>query len=130
MPASLNVRQAVDGFIEAINRGQLETVDSLVASTEDVLGIGSDPDEWWAGRDRLLSVMNAQLKEMAGARWELGEAAGGEGWMAAKCTVTTSGGTRVPGRITVVCNKDGRIEHVHFSIGVMNEEAIGQALTT
>ena len=120
----------VDRFIEALNAGQSEAIDSLIASTEAMLGIGSDPDEWWAGRDRLLSVQKTQLKEMGGAHWELGEAAGGERWMAAKCTVTTSDGMQVPGRLTVACTNDGRIEHYHFSIGVTNEEAIRQELTT
>src|SRR5690242_20405177 len=114
MPPSNEVKNAVDRFIEAVNGGQTEAIEGLVASTNDVLGIGSDPNEWWAGRERLLSVQKAQLKEMAGTHWELAEAAGGERWMAAKCTITTSDGTRVPGRLTVVCTKDGKIEHYHF----------------
>jgi hypothetical protein len=130
MAPSPEVKQAVDRFIEAFNGGQPEAVDNLIASTQAVLGIGSDPDEWWAGRDRLLSVQKAQLKEMGGAHWELSDAIGGERWMAARCTVTTSDGEQVPGRLTVVCTKDGKIEHYHFSIGVPNEEAIKQKLPT
>jgi len=129
MALSPEVKHAVDRLVEAFNRGQPEAVDSLVASTDAVLGIGSDPDEWWAGRDRLLAVQKAQVQEMGGAHWELSQATGGERWMAAKCTVTTPDGTRVPGRLTVVCTKDGKIEHYHFSIGVPNEDAIRQKLT-
>lgn len=130
MAPSREVKHVVDRFIEAMNESQFEVIESLIAPTDAVLGIGSDPDEWWAGRDRLLSVQKTQLKEMGGAHWELGQSAGGERWMAAKCTVTTSDGMHVPGRMTVVCTKDGKIEHYHFSIGVTNEEAIRQELTT
>jgi hypothetical protein len=95
-----------------------------------VLGIGSDPDEWWIGRERLLSILGTQLTEMAGARWELGESITSEGWMAAKLDVVLPDGARAPGRLTVACTPDAKIEHFHFSLGVSNEEAIGQELTT
>jgi hypothetical protein len=39
-------------------------------------------------------------------------------------------GTRAPARLTIVCTEDGKIEHFHFSVGVPNEETIGQELTT
>ena len=124
------MQKTVDDLVSALNSGDVATVDKLVASTDNVLGIGSDPDEWWAGRERLLSVLEAQMREMAGARWELGEVTGSAGWAAAPTDVVLPDGTRVAGRLTVAVSPDGMVEHFHFSVGTANEEAIGQELTT
>jgi hypothetical protein len=130
MPASPDVQNAVDTFRDAANSGNPARVIDLVASTDDVLGIGSDPDEWWPGSDRLRSIFEVQLKEMAGAKFEFGELHGSGRWGAAQCAVVMPDGTRAPARLTIVCTEDGKIEHFHFSVGVPNEETIGQELTT
>ena len=130
MPAAPEVIKALEAFVDAFNAGDSKAMGGVFASTRDVQGIGSDPGEWWAGRDRLLSVIETQLREMAGARFEFGETAGSDRWVAAKCAITMPDGTAVAGRVTVVCTADGHIEHFHFSVGVANEDLIGQALTT
>jgi len=130
MSATPDVQRTLEDLISSFNAGDVAAVGQVVASTDDVLGIGSDPDEWWLGRDRLLSVLETQMREMEGARWELGEVAGSSGWAAAPTDVVLPDGTRVPGRLTVALSPDGKIEHFHFSIGTTNEEALGQELTT
>jgi len=130
MPTSPEVQKAFDDLIASFNTGDVAALGQVVASTGDVLGVGSDPNEWWLGRDRLLSVLETQMREMEGSRWELGEVAGSSGWAAAPTDVVLPDGTRVPGRLTIALSPDGKVEHFHFSIGTTNEEAIGQELTT
>jgi len=130
MPTSPEAQKTLEDMVSALNSADVANLAQVVASTDDVLGIGSDPDEWWLGRDRLLSVLETQMREMEGARWELGEVAGSSGWAAAPTDVILPDGTRVPGRLTVALSPDGKVEHFHFSIGTANEEAIGQELTT
>lgn len=130
MATATQAAAAADKLIDAFNSRDVGALDALVARTDRVLGIGSDPDEWWLGHDRVVSVMTAQLEELGGARWELRDAVSSDGWMAAKADVHMPDGTRVPGRVTVACAPDGKVEHFHFSIGVTNEDAIGTELTT
>lgn len=125
-----DVADTVSRLIDAFNSRDTRAVDALIADSGRVLGIGSDPDEWWVGRDRLVSVMKSQLEEMGGALWELRDSVSSDGWMAAKVQVRMPDGSSVPGRITVACTPDGKVEHFHFSIGVANEAAIGMDLTT
>lgn len=130
MATANDVADTVSRLIDAFNSRDTRAVDALIADSGRVLGIGSDPDEWWVGRDRLVSVMKSQLEEMGGALWELRDAVSSDGWMAAKVRVRMPDGSSVPGRITVACTPDGKVEHFHFSIGVANEDAIGMDLTT
>jgi hypothetical protein len=124
------VKRALDAFVDAMNNTRPETMTEVVSTGPDVLGIGSDPDEWWPG-SRLLEVIQVQIREMEGAKFEVGETAGNGNWLAAKAQIVApGGGGRVPGRLTVICDDSGKVEHFHFSIGVSNEEAIGQELTT
>jgi len=130
MPVTSEVQATVQRFRDAFNAGDAGALGDLLASTPDVLGIGSDPQEWWPGRAKLMPVLEAQLQEMGGARFEFGELIGSGAWAAAPATIVMPDDTRVAGRLTMVCTDEGKIEHFHFSVGVANEEAIGQELTT
>ena len=130
MTTATQVVEAAEKLIGAFNSRDLAALDALIAPGARVLGIGSDPDEWWLGHDRLVSVMTTQLEEMGGARWELRDPVSSDRWLAARADVHMPDGTRVSGRVTVACAHDGKVEHFHFSIGVTNEDAIGTHLTT
>lgn len=130
MATASEVADTVGKLIDAFNSRNIAEVDAVIADSGRVLGIGSDPDEWWVGRERLVSVMQSQLAEMGGALWELRESVSSDGWMASKVEVRMPDGSSVSGRITVACAPDGKVEHFHFSIGVANEAAIGMTLTT
>lgn len=130
MATAAEVTNTVEQLVSAFNSRDTAAMDALIADSGSVLGIGSDPSEWWVGRDRLISVMATQLEEMGGARWELRESVRADGWMAAKVDVHMPDGARVAGRVTVACTPDAKVEHFHFSIGVSNRDAIGTELTT
>ncbi|HEX6539284.1 MAG TPA: nuclear transport factor 2 family protein [Candidatus Dormibacteraeota bacterium] len=130
MATGSEVAETVGKLIDAFNSRDIGEIDAVIADSGRVLGIGSDPDEWWVGRERLVSVMESQLAEMGGALWELRESVSSDGWMASKVDVRMPDGSSVSGRITVACTPDGKVEHFHFSIGVANEAAIAMNLTT
>ena len=130
MPVTSGVKGTVSEFTDAFNRSDAEAMVGLFAATDDVLGIGTDPTEWWHGPAALLPVLRAQLQEMADATFEVGETVGAANWLAAQCSISTPGAPAIPARLTMVCTSDGRIEHFHLSVGVANEDLLGQTLTT
>jgi hypothetical protein len=107
--------------------------------TDDVLGVGTDPDEWWEGRDTVVRVGTAQVEQLANAGMQV---LGGtprifdHGSMLVavdRPTLHSPDGQTIPSRFTVVAVNDGnglRIQHFHLSIGAENEEALGQELPT
>jgi hypothetical protein len=119
--------------------GDPSNAKSLISSDKDILGIGTDPDEWWAG-DAFFQAMNAQVPEMyaAGMRFELGDdvqafSEGSVGWVAARPTLKLPDGSGVPMRFTSVWHQeagDWKAIQVHVSVGVSNETALGEHLTT
>jgi ketosteroid isomerase-like protein len=106
---------------------------------DDMLGIGTDPEEWWDGSAHFAEVVAAQAQEMsaAGARLTGGEPRiaghGDTAWAADRPTLHLADGTSIPVRVTVLAVLDGtrlRIRLAHFSVPVANEELLGQKLTT
>ena len=130
MSAASGVTKTLEIFTKSFNRGDFNAMESLFASTGDVLGIGSDPTEWWSGRKQLMSVIEVQLKELAGATFEIEDTVSSDRWVAAKCAIAMPDGNKVPARLTVVTTSDGKIEHFHLSVGVANEDLLGHRLTT
>lgn len=110
-----------------------------MSTAHEPLGIGTDPDEFWRGRELLTEVVSAQLAEMSslGIRFEPGEVTadsrGDVAWVANEPTLTFPDGTAVPMRFTAVLVREGaelRWAQWHLSIGVANEEALDAELTT
>jgi ketosteroid isomerase-like protein len=106
---------------------------------DDVIGIGSDPDEWWEGRHVFADVVTAQVQEMssAGVRLSAGSPRlfeyGDVAWCVDDPTLHLGDGTEVPMRVTLIAipNPDViQIKHSHFSVGSMNEQVFQQELTT
>jgi hypothetical protein len=104
----------------------------------DALGIGTDPAEWWSGDGVLSRAFVTQLREMremGGLRLVPGNTEacreGTVGWIADRATAYL-GDMTIPMRITIVCHqRDGawKIVQWHVSLGVRNEEALGEELT-
>ncbi len=130
MGVAPEVDKTLGDFVSEFNSGDSTAIAALFASTDDVLGIGTDPKEWWRGRATLMRVLEAQMKEMSGARLDISEKAGAGSWVAAQCSIGMPGGPATPARLTIVCTGDGLIEHFHLSVGAANEDVIGQTLTT
>jgi ketosteroid isomerase-like protein len=103
----------------------------------DVLGIGSDPGEWWEGRDVVSAIGAKQVKEMSDAGISV---TGGDArivehgdvlWAADRPVLRLVDGSEVPMRFTVVAeHHEGtlRLTQFHLSVGAANEEVVGQDL--
>src|SRR5688500_3771511 len=75
---------------------------------ENVIGIGTDPDEWWDGEAEVTEVVATQLKEMsdAGTRLTAGEPRieerGDVVWAVDRPVLHTGDGGEAPMRVTVI----------------------------
>jgi hypothetical protein len=125
-------------FYEAISKGDLAFIRKLTSSQQGVLGIGTDPNEWWAGGGTLAKKFQAQLEEMGG-RMEIvpgdpdAYREGSVGWMGDRAAWRLQDGTEVPFRLTAIFHKengDWKIVQFHTSVGVPNESTVGMALPT
>jgi hypothetical protein len=107
--------------------------------SDDVIGIGSDPDEWWDGRNVFTKVVTTQLQEMssAGVRMTAGEPRvfqhGDVVWAVDRPILHLGDGSDIPMRVTIIAVSDAgtlRIKHGHYSVGSTNEAVFEQELTT
>ena len=138
MQRSSDLAGHVGRTYESFNTGDASTADHFLSAEEDILGVGTDPREWWTGSSALRETWNTQLPEMhAGSvHFEPSDiqaySEGSVGWFADQPTLTMPDGSGVPPRITGVLRKEnggGKTVQFHFSFGVRNEEAFGEELT-
>ena len=122
-------------FYRAAQASDMSAIERLISHGDGVLMIGTDPQEWWSGYDEIRRVFMAQTEEMGGfplsACEPVAYAEGTMGWIADRPTLTLPDG-EMEARISFVAHlEDGqwKLVHGHFSIGVPNEEALGQELT-
>jgi len=138
MERSSDIELLIRALYESFSNGDPEPAEAMFAGKPDVLMIGTDPEEWWVGRETILDRWRNQLDEMAGFRLEPGAeirafSEGDVGWFADQPSFVAPDGSRVPGRFTAVVHREAgswRIVQGHASIGVPNEEAIGPPLST
>ena len=128
MNPSTELRELVLRAYEAMANGDTSFYDRHLSQQEGTLIIGTDPNEWWTGYDTITQVFKAQMREMGGVEclpddpqaYSLGDV----GWVADRPKFRL--------RMTLVFAKeDGAwtVVHQHISIGVSNQDAIGQKLT-
>jgi len=138
MERNADLARQLSGLYEVFNTGDASKIDEFLSSEADILGVGTDPREWWAGSDAFRQAFNTQPAEMhaAGLRFESADlqafSEGSVGWFADQPTLKLPDGGGVPMRLTGVCHQeDGNWKMVqfHLSIGAMNEESIGEELT-
>jgi hypothetical protein len=138
MQRSAEVKAYVERMWEQFNTGNIETIDEYVSADHNILGIGTDPREWWAGSDALRSAWKSQIPEMraAGMKFKSGDveafSEGSVGWFADRLTIQAPDGSALPARLTGVCRQEGgawKLVQFHLSFGAMNEEALGEPLT-
>ncbi len=134
--------------IEALVRRYLSGVDdetafNLLSTSSDFLGIGTDADEWWVGRNELSEVSKEQSRELTGVREGFSSPHlqlshlrafedGRVGWAAARSAMATLGDPVLMRSTFVLLLEAGtwRIIQMHNSIGVPNEDLYGFELTT
>jgi uncharacterized protein (TIGR02246 family) len=137
MPKSQEIEELVNAWAECVRNRDANAMAGLIAS-EDVTFIGTDPDEFWSGRDKVIEIMRAQFEEFGddvtvGPVEVDGRALTEEaGYFAGQTSFTTPGGA-IPVRVSgAACREAGgwKIAHLHASIGASNEDTIGRQLTT
>lgn len=122
---------------EALKKADNSFFDRSIAPEEGMVAIGTDPEEWWTGKVTFTKVLQAQLAEMGSfpliADAPQAYRQGNVGWVADRPRLSLPDGTEIPIRLTLVCykeNNDWQIVQWHASMGVSNEEALGQELIT
>ncbi len=134
-----DLREVFLRYYQALQQGDAALATGLTSREDGVLGIGTDPNEWWSDYPTLERIFTTQLREMreAGVTFQPGEAQcyqeGTVGWCADRPRLSLPDGTEVPARLTAVFHReagDWKMVQFHTSIGVSNAEAIGTDLTT
>ena len=121
---------------EAWARQDFDALREMFSARPHVVLIGTDPGEFWRGRDGL-DILIAQTHELHGVRFEAGEPVaysdGNVGWVIDQPLYVPGDGTAVRMRSTAVLAIERghwRFVHWHVSIGQDNETSLGRALTT
>lgn len=136
--SSPGIRTLVERYAEAVRVGDLATVETLIDDGDDVLVIGTDPEEWWKGRETVIAVYRAQQAEMGDtvgiSTLDLAEACeiGDAGWFAGRIQLqvpTGELGLRVSGTVRRR-GDDWKIVHMHASVGAENWATTGLDLPT
>jgi len=137
MEQSAELKEFYLRICEAQSSGDYSFFERHFSQEDGVLAIGTDPEEWWAGYATITRVFKAQLEEAGGfqilADTPQAYCDGSIGWLAGQPTVKLPDGTEVPVRLTAVLRREQngwKIVQWHFSIGVPNEDSIGETLTT
>jgi adenylate cyclase len=135
MQRSPELLELLTTFYRAAKASDLRAIESLISHSGSALIIGTDPQEWWSGYDDIRRVFIAQTEEMGGLPISAGDpvayAEGTMGWIADRSTLTLPDGNMEVRVSFVAHQEDGtwKLVHGHISIGVPNEEALGQELT-
>jgi SnoaL-like protein len=131
------LKQVMLGFYRALSGGDADSLEELISPQSGVLGIGTDPDEWWQGPTKLRSIMKTQMAEMGGSITIVGSdpiaySEGTVGWVADRPRFRLDDGTESPIRLTATFHKEQgawKIVQFHVSVGVPNEDVVGKELT-
>jgi hypothetical protein len=123
MEQSQAVRDAALAFYRSLSSTDSATAIAEQTTSDDAaLLIGTEEDEWIAGRDACVAAFTEQAQ--AGVVIEPGDiqayAEGTVGWIADRPTVVLPDGRRVPTRLTAVFRlEDGRWQQLasHMSVG-------------
>ena len=99
--------------------------------------MGSDPEEWWGpDSDDVRRRFAAQLEALAGQVKMVpshpeGYSSGDIAWVVDQPVLRTPDGNEVATRFSGVLQREGdawKLVHIHLSLGVSNEAAIGEEL--
>ena len=137
MERSSELEELSRRWMGSMVEGDAAAFEGLFDNDDNVLFIGSDPQEWWDDRGKIEAAFRAQLPEMKGKiqvtlNDVVAYAEDGWGW-AALNSAFSAGGHDSSFRVSMVFRRrdDGwKIVHGHASAGVPNEETVGIKLTT
>jgi ketosteroid isomerase-like protein len=136
MESSIELRNIVFRYYEAVSRGDSAVMEHLISYEEGAIGIGSDPNECWEGYENIVHIYKTQIEEIGKLRLIADDpqayCEGSVGWAMDRPRFSLPDGKEIQARFTVVFHRehgDWRIVQHHISIGVPNEVAIGRTLT-
>ena len=132
MEPSEEIRRVVDRWMVANAEGDADAVIGKISEHPGMLAIGTDPNEWWHGRERL--VWRRQIEESGGfpVSWDEIESweEGTVGWAGARMTFQAPEGS-FEARATLVLHLEHgewKIVQAHWSLPTPNE-VLGLTLT-
>ncbi len=137
MSTADDMRVLVDQLYDTFASGDPTVWTSRTA--DDVIGIGTDPDEWWEGRSAITGIVTAQVRETseAGMRLVADDPRiyqhGDVVWSVDRPVLHLGDDAEIPMRVTLIAVVEGRtlrLKHFHYSVGAANEEVFRQELTT
>jgi SnoaL-like protein len=133
MRPSEDIRQGILRFYERFSAGDPDGFDAGLARTDGVSVIGTAPEE---GHDNREDWVKAYREGIAAAGLRLegtaprGYEEGSVGFGTDRPSFVLPDGSRLPTRLTAVLRReddDWKVVHLHFSVGVPDEEAIQPA---
>jgi ketosteroid isomerase-like protein len=135
MQASTELKDLVLRFYAALAQGDLAFVAQTMSAEDGAVFIGTDPQEWWMGQEAS-AAFQAQADAMGGGIPVVpgdpqAYVEGTVGWTSEQSKFQFPDGSEQPFRATHVFHQvDGawKLVQAHYSIGVSNEEAVGQEL--
>jgi hypothetical protein len=129
MDSSAEVRAAVLRLYESMATGDVGAIERLFSRQGGVLGIGSDPAEWWVGHNAITRAFAAQLGETGTRNIEPGDliafSEGTVGWAADRRTIRLPNGKELVVRETTVWHQEEgewKLVQFHASLAVPNSE--------
>jgi SnoaL-like domain len=137
MGTTESMRQLLDRMYDSFATGDQTVWTAEVA--DDVIGFGTDADEWWEGRDAVARIAGSQVKQMSGAGVLLTASDpqivehGDTVWSVDRPVLRLRDGTETQLRVTAIAVSDAgslTLKHFHYSAGAANEEVFQQELTT
>jgi hypothetical protein len=127
---SVELKNAVLGLYESMSKGDVSAIENIFSRRIGVLGIGSDPNEWWADYDTIVSAFKAQMQEMGTKQTQAGDieafVEGSVGWAYERRIFKA--GKELSLRHTFVFHKENekwKIVQLHVSFGIPNSEVLG-----
>jgi ketosteroid isomerase-like protein len=134
MQQAPEIKDMVMRLYEAFSRGDADLMEQVTSHQPGLVFIGSDPNEWYEEIAPIRQLLQAQAE--AGITVIPGEARafreGSVGWVADRGKFRLPDGSEVPFRLTAVFHQENgawKLIQEHASVGVSNEEAVGQELT-
>ncbi|HEY0070188.1 MAG TPA: nuclear transport factor 2 family protein [Chloroflexia bacterium] len=138
MEESAEIRSVAMHYFDAICRGDTGYLEQFVSRDDSTLLVGTDPNEWWTGYERIIGIWKAQFEAVGGsfpirANNLQAYRDGNVGWFAAQPVITLPDGIGAPLRMTAVVRKedgDWKLVSSHASFGVANEDTFGDDIPT
>ena len=125
MEQSIELRNLMLRFSEAYSNGDIMFIENLISQKEGVLVIGTDPNEWWVGYDKIIKILRTQMGETADFKIvdvdTKAYSDGTVGWGASQVIMKLGDGPETPFRITAVFLQAFHSYQVDYQYNSLNQ---------